>query len=279
MTAGSGAVRPGAAGGHCRVTVVAPTRRVDVALPEDVPLAELLPELLRLVGAPGPATGPAALSGYVLTGFDGTALDTAAALSDQGVVDGGILRLRPADDVPEAAVHDDIADAVAEAVLAGSSQWSATALRATALAVVGIAAGLGAIVLWFSGTGTFHGWKGVIAGVIALLLFTLGVLRARYDPTAVGRGATTDTATRRDRKLCRATSGVLPVDEAVVRRPPPVSTTRRAARRATTATTTTRTPTRGAATRRITARTRADIARGITIRTSGTTTPSTAATF
>ncbi|NUP46712.1 MAG: hypothetical protein HOW97_05280 [Catenulispora sp.] len=189
MTAGSGIARPGSASGHCRVTVVAPTRRVDVALPEDVPLAELLPELLRLVGAPVPAAGAAALSGYVLTGLDGTALDTAATLSEQGVVHGGVLRLRPAGDVPEAAVHDDIADAVAEAVLAGGTQWSTTALRATALTVVGIAAGLGAVVLWSSGTGTFHGWKGVIAGIITLLLFSLGVLRARYDPTAVGRGS------------------------------------------------------------------------------------------
>src|SRR3954447_5782392 len=125
MTAGSApgktaAARPGAASGHCRVTVVAPTRRVDVALPEDVPLAELLPELLRLVGTPAPAlaSGAAALNGYVLTGIDGTALDTAASLADQGIVHGGVLRLHPAGDVPEAAVHDDIADAVAEAVLA-----------------------------------------------------------------------------------------------------------------------------------------------------------------
>ena len=112
MTAGSApiktvAVRPGAASGHCRVTIVAPTRRVDVALPEDVPLAELLPELLRLVGTPAPAlaAGAAALHGYVLTGVDGTALDTAAALAEQGVVPGGVLRLRPAAAVPDAPGH------------------------------------------------------------------------------------------------------------------------------------------------------------------------------
>ena len=67
MTAGSGvAGRPSVTGGHCRVTVVAPTRRVDVALPEDVPVAELLPELLRLVGDPLPTPGAiaAALTGY-----------------------------------------------------------------------------------------------------------------------------------------------------------------------------------------------------------------------
>jgi hypothetical protein len=192
MTAGSGvAGRPTTAGGHCRVTVVAPTRRVDVALPEDVPLAELLPELLRLVGDPpsSPAAMAAALTGYVLTGADGVPLDTATSLTEQGVVHGGVLRLRPADDVPEAAVHDDIADAVAQAVLAGGAQWSATALRTTALAVVGVAATLGAVVLWFSHTGTLHNWKGLIAAGITLLLLGLAVWRARYDQNAVGRGS------------------------------------------------------------------------------------------
>ena len=192
MTAGSGvAGRPAAVGGHCRVTVVAPTRRVDVALPEDVPVAELLPELLRLVGdpLPTPSAIAAALTGYVLTGADGEALDTSASLTEQGVLHGGILRLRPADDAPEPAVHDDIAEVVAEAVIAGGSQWTTAALRATALAVVAVASGLGAVVLWFSNTGTFHGWKGTIAGVIALVLFGLAIWRARYDQTAVGRGS------------------------------------------------------------------------------------------
>ena len=192
MTAGSGvAGRPAAAGGHCRVTVVAPTRRVDVALPEDVPVAELLPELLRLVGdpLPSPAALAAALTGYVLTGADGEALDTSASLTEQGVLHGGVLRLRPAGDAPEPAVHDDIAEVVAEAVIAGGSQWTTAALRATALAVVAVASAFGAVVLWFSNTGTFHGWKGMIAGAITLVLSGLAIWRARYDQSAVGRGS------------------------------------------------------------------------------------------
>jgi len=34
----------------CRLTVLAPRRRVDVALPSDVPVAELVPMVLELVG-------------------------------------------------------------------------------------------------------------------------------------------------------------------------------------------------------------------------------------
>ena len=36
--------------GLARVTISAPSRRIDVALPEHVPLAELLPEVLRHAG-------------------------------------------------------------------------------------------------------------------------------------------------------------------------------------------------------------------------------------
>ncbi|NEE24752.1 type VII secretion integral membrane protein EccD, partial [Streptomyces sp. SID7982] len=46
--------------GFCRVTVVAPDGRVDVALPEDIPVADLYPEILRLSGqspAPGAPVG------------------------------------------------------------------------------------------------------------------------------------------------------------------------------------------------------------------------------
>ena len=43
--------------GLARVTVSAPQRRLDVALPEHLPLAELLPELLRHAGEGLPLQG------------------------------------------------------------------------------------------------------------------------------------------------------------------------------------------------------------------------------
>jgi len=46
--------------GFCRVTVVAPDSRTDVALPEDIPLADIWPELLRLTGAAPDCTWSAA---------------------------------------------------------------------------------------------------------------------------------------------------------------------------------------------------------------------------
>ena len=47
---------------YCRLTVLAPRARVDVALPADLPVAELVPMVLELVGEPAPG-GPAASRG------------------------------------------------------------------------------------------------------------------------------------------------------------------------------------------------------------------------
>ena len=46
----------------CRLTVLAPRHRVDVALPSDVPVAELVPMVLELVGEPGRRRGAAAVA-------------------------------------------------------------------------------------------------------------------------------------------------------------------------------------------------------------------------
>lgn len=98
QTAATGSGRPGPgvpAGngtGFCRVTVVAPDSRVDVALPEDIPVADLYPEILRLSGQ-SPAQG--APVGYHLVRRDGTVLDSGRTLAGLRVLDGELLSLRP----------------------------------------------------------------------------------------------------------------------------------------------------------------------------------------
>ena len=182
-------MKPGSASGHCRVTVVAPNTRVDVALPEDVPLAELLPDVLRLLGD---HSGTSMLAGQVLTAPGGRLLDTSLSLHAQGVLHGELLRLRSVDDLPEAPVHDDIVDAVAEAVLAGGRMWTAAALRVASLAAAAVALGVGAVALWFSASrapGSFHGRAAVLATGMAVSLFAGGIWRARYALPARGRAS------------------------------------------------------------------------------------------
>ncbi|MHA6785322.1 type VII secretion integral membrane protein EccD [Pseudonocardia saturnea] len=93
---------------YTRVTVLAPRTRVDVALPADVPLGELVPMVLELVGEPGPR--PVA---WRLTGATGGPLHPAATLDELGVLDGELLRIGPDTIPPPPPVFDDPVDALA----------------------------------------------------------------------------------------------------------------------------------------------------------------------
>lgn len=64
--------------GFCRVTVVAPDSRIDVALPEDIAVADVYPELLRLTGQTQPVGAP---TGFHLVRRSGTVLDGARTLA------------------------------------------------------------------------------------------------------------------------------------------------------------------------------------------------------
>ena len=107
--------------GFCRVTVVAPDSRIDVALPEDVPLADIYPEVLRLTGQTQVDGTP---TGFHLVRRDGTVLDSGLPLAAQQVRDGDLLSLRPFAESLPPAVYDDVADAIASAVEADRRFWS-----------------------------------------------------------------------------------------------------------------------------------------------------------
>lgn len=95
---------------YCRVTVLAPRSRVDVALPTDVPVAELVPMVLELVGEPVPWHRPVP---WRLSGPAGGILPAAATLGELGVLDGELLRIGPVAPAPAAPVYDDPVDALA----------------------------------------------------------------------------------------------------------------------------------------------------------------------
>jgi type VII secretion integral membrane protein EccD len=192
--------------GFCRVTIVAPDSRVDVALPDDVPLADLYPEVLRL-SAQSPAEG--APVGYHLVRRDGTVLESARSFAAQGVLDGELLSLRPFAESLPPAVYDDVSDAVASAVSRDNTLWHETLTRAAGLIAGGVLPALLAFVLW---TGQplhdMHGLSGVLATVVGVLLITLACVRARvYDDrisaVALGLGALPNVAV--------AGSGLLPI--------------------------------------------------------------------
>ncbi|MEU5116891.1 type VII secretion integral membrane protein EccD [Streptomyces longwoodensis] len=191
--------------GFCRVTIVAPDGRVDVALPDDVPVADLYPEVLRL-SRQRPAEG--APVGYHLVRRDGTVLDSARSFAAQRILDGELLTLRPFAQSLPPAVFDDVAEVVAAAVTRDRTLWSGEHTRVAGLAAGGVLPALLAFVVWSSQTRhDMHGLQGVLAAVAGIFLVTFACVRARvYDDrasaVALGLGALPNVAV--------AGSGLLP---------------------------------------------------------------------
>ncbi|MFI2761289.1 type VII secretion integral membrane protein EccD [Streptomyces echinatus] len=194
-TGGPGTGAPSASGtglGFCRVTIVAPDSRIDVALPDDVPVADLYPEILRL-SQQSPAAG--APVGYHLVRTDGTVLDSARSFAAQRILDGELLTLRPFAESLPPAVFDDVAEAVASSVTKQHRLWSGDLTRAAGLVGGGVLPALLAFVAWTADPRhDMHGLAGILAAVTGILLVVLAAVRARvYDDrgsaVALGLGA------------------------------------------------------------------------------------------
>ncbi|MEU8328388.1 type VII secretion integral membrane protein EccD [Micromonospora sp. NPDC048839] len=169
--------------GLARVTISAPQRRVDVALPEQVPLAELLPDVLRHAGV-GLADDGEQHGGWVLRRTDGALLTTAQALLPQGVRDGEVLHLVPARAHWPELEYDDVVEAIADGARRRGGAWSPTATRAAGLAGAAVPLTVGLLALLVGGPTYRAGW--LAAAVVALLLTVAGAVasRANGDGTA-----------------------------------------------------------------------------------------------
>ncbi|MET9673942.1 type VII secretion integral membrane protein EccD [Streptomyces sp. NPDC006482] len=182
-----------AATGFCRVTVVAPDSRIDVALPEDIAVADVYPEILRLTGQTQTAGTP---TGYHLVRRDGSVLDGARTLAAQQVLDGEVLSLRPFAQSLPPAVYDDVSDAVASAVTRDRHLWGDELLRGAGLVGGVLLLVLMGFVLWFADPvrHDMHSLPGIIAGGAGLLLTAFAGVRARVygdraTAVALGLGA------------------------------------------------------------------------------------------
>lgn len=206
--AGPGTGAPSGTGefGFCRVTIVAPDSRIDVALPDDVPVADLYPEILRLARQ-SPAEG--APVGYHLVRRDGTVLDSSRSFAAQRILDGELLTLRPFAESLPPAVFDDVSEAVASAVTRDRALWNDELTRAAGLIAGGSLPALLAFVAWSSQVRhDMHSLQGVLATVAGVLLTAIACVRARvYDDrgsaVALGLGALPNIAV--------AGSGLLPL--------------------------------------------------------------------
>lgn len=149
--------------------------RTDLALPGDLTVAELLPELAAAVG-PGTSVGPG--RALRLVGPSGKVFRAEAGLEAQGVRDGQVLSLVADDRVPQPR-FDDPVEEMADAVERSCLPWHQTLARPVALATgaLVLAVGLAALLL-----GAVP-WTGVAALSVASVLVAAaaGLDRHRHE--------------------------------------------------------------------------------------------------
>jgi ESX secretion system protein EccD len=168
--------------GLCRVTIIAPRSRIDVALPVDVPVAELLPTLLRHAGTELPDAG-LVHGGWVLQRLGETPFDVGKSATVLGIKDGEMLYLRPRQaQLPELA-FDDVVDAIATASRDRTTRWQPQTTRRMGLAIGVVLALLGGLIIALSGPKWIV--PSVLAGAVAVAFVLVGAILSR----AVGDGA------------------------------------------------------------------------------------------
>jgi type VII secretion integral membrane protein EccD len=170
----------------CRLTVRAPSVSVDLAVPADVPVADLLPTLLRYVGEEAEEAG-LDHAGWVLQRLGDVPLDEETTLAHCGLVDGDVLYLRPhTEALPEARL-DDLVDGMADTAARRLHTWHPGAARAL-LVGTAVATVLTSLLLVF--------WPGVsssvrpaYAGVTGLLLLAGAATASRAVGERLSAGA------------------------------------------------------------------------------------------
>ncbi|MBU6533108.1 type VII secretion integral membrane protein EccD [Streptomyces sp. NPDC057245] len=169
----------------CRVTVRAPARTVDLAVPSDVPVADLLP---TVIGYGGDDLEEAGLEhgGWVLQRLGGPPLDPESTLDSLGLRDGEELYLRPRTEaLPE--VHiDDLVDGISDGMGRRPHGWSPEAGRRLLLGLAAATLTLTLVLLAVPGTA---GWVRAVAASAAGLLLIAGAGSASRAVGDAGAGS------------------------------------------------------------------------------------------
>ena len=166
-----------------RVTVVAPRTRIDLVLPSDVAVANLLPMVLTMAGE-STADGGSSHGGWCLAKLGGEAIDPDRPLGSLGVVDGDLLQLRRRCDNPPPPLFDDIVEAIAVSAPGSYRPWTENTARMLGMVAAGLALLAGAAALGRAGPGLAIA---VVAGGGAVVVLVAGSMLARvYDEASAG---------------------------------------------------------------------------------------------
>jgi type VII secretion integral membrane protein EccD len=170
----------------CHLTVRAPAKTMDLAVPADVPVADLLPTVLRYSGEELEENG-LDHGGWVLQRLGGSPLDDEGTLESLDLKDGEVLYLRPhSDALPEVRL-DDLVDGIANHTRERLHGWSPEAGRRLLRGAVAVCVLTALGVLAWPGGPVVP--RAVTAAVAGLLLLAGAASASR----AVGDAATAAT--------------------------------------------------------------------------------------
>ncbi|HWG63275.1 MAG TPA: type VII secretion integral membrane protein EccD [Streptosporangiaceae bacterium] len=167
---------PASGADMCRITIVGPHRRVDLALPGYVPFAELFPTVAQYAGLDQTAGGIAP-SGWVLQRLGRPPFPPDATPVQAGLRDGELIYLNPrSEQLPELA-FDDVADVIAVGIGDRPDRWGPGDTRRVAFgaAALGLIAGVAALCL----AGPPWTVPALAAGVFAILLLGAAAAASR----------------------------------------------------------------------------------------------------
>ncbi|MEV7026181.1 EsaB/YukD family protein, partial [Kitasatospora sp. NPDC093558] len=156
-----------AVAGLCRLRFQAPEAVFELAVPADVPLADLLPAIIGHAG-PGLAESGLEHGGWVLQRLGEEPLDEEQSAEALGLHDGDALYLRPRHEALPPVHFDDLVDGVATGVQERGDTWRPALTRRLALALAVAALAAGWIVLALPGPAAPR--EAAAAGVAVLVL-------------------------------------------------------------------------------------------------------------
>lgn len=167
-----------------RITLVSARNRVDVSLPAESTLAELLPQMVRITGASAEPDRIQPVPGWTLGRLGAPPLDPARTVAATGIRDGEVLYLKPRDDRSVPLLFDDVVDAIASAAHDRPGVWRPALARRVGLAAA--AAGFVCAAVLLGLAGPRWPWPALVTGVLALVLLVAGgaLARAQGDSAA-----------------------------------------------------------------------------------------------
>ncbi|MEU9078430.1 type VII secretion integral membrane protein EccD [Kitasatospora sp. NPDC048538] len=179
----NGSANGTAVAGLCRLRFRTPAAVLELAVPADVPLADLLPAVLAHAGPELEEQG-VEHDGWILQRLGGPPLDEELGADALDLHDGDELHLRPRRDALPEVHYDDLPDAVATGMRARSDTWrpALTHHLALGLAVTALAGGLAVLLL------PGPAQPRVLAAAATGLLLLLGALSASRAVGDAGAG-------------------------------------------------------------------------------------------